>query len=525
MELILSSPTVKIFDKSDIVPNLSGKCLKNQSYAFQVFVSADKDGEYPVSVVSDLACTVFVVEKLKGDYYYNKDVDDFYVYSADGYYPELLKKADTLSLKSGEYQVLYINVDGKEKPAKKHRIKVSVGNESIVHTLEVLDSEMVESDLKITHWLHFDGICRIYNVAPFSAEFYKVFDKFLAAYVKLGNTMAIVPLFTPPLDTAVGGERLTVQLVKVKKTGCKYSFNLKELDRYIDFCLVHGIKYFELSHLFTQWGGKFCPKIIADVCGVPTKIFGWGNRSESLKYKRFLKKFFAVLIPFLKEKGIFHDTVMHLTDEPHGPHITRYARLSKFVKKINGKLPVFDALSHYDFYKSGAVDLPVVSIGSNEYGLFDKQKILAYYCCSEHKNYLTNRFFHMPLQRTEILGVCLYAENVLGFLHWGYNFYNKRLSVAPADPYTDTTAGENGFPAGDSFLVYPGEEDVEYSIRYFSILRAFEDYRLLKTLEKKIGRTAVLDLLKESGYVDRHTYPHDPEYLNDLREKIYSMIR
>lgn len=524
MELVLSSPCVKIFDESDVVPIACDKCLKNQSYAFQVLVKANKSGRYAVSVDSDLICTVSVVKSLKGDYYYDKGVDDFYVYSVDGYYPELLQSVERLDMKAGELKVLYVAVSEKEKSSGKHKIKVCVGDKSIDTILDVVDCDAVSSDLKITHWTHLDGICRIYNVEPFSDAFYKIFDKFMTAYVRLGNTMALVPLFTPPLDTVVGGERLTVQSVKVKKVGLKYVFDLTELGRYIDFCLAHGIKYFELSHLFTQWGGKFCPKIVAEIGDEKRNIFGWKVKSTSLKYKRFLKAFFAELIPFLKEKGVFENTVMHLTDEPNGPHIKRYVRLSKFVKKYNGGIPIFDALSHYDFYKSGAVDIPSVSIGSNEYDLFDKRKILVYYCCCEHKNYLTNRFFHMPLIRTEVLGVCLYGENVSGFLHWGYNFYNKKLSVAPVDPYLDTTAGENGFPAGDGFLVYPGENNVEYSIRYHSIMRAFEDYRLLKTLETKIGRTSVIEILEGAGYRSMHEYPHDADWLEKLRSKVYGIL-
>jgi hypothetical protein len=112
----------------------------------------------------------------------------------------------------------------------------------------------------------------------------------------------------------------------------------------------------------------------------------------------------------------------------------------------------------------------------------------------------------------------------LGFLHWGYNFYNKRWSISVTNPNTDTTAGFDGFPAGDSCLVYPGETEVEYSIRYFSIKRAFEDYRLLKTLENKIGREAVLKILEDSGYKNMHEYSHDKDYLQKLRETIYQAL-
>ena len=87
----------------------------------------------------------------------------------------------------------------------------------------------------------------------------------------------------------------------------------------------------------------------------------------------------------------------------------------------------------------------------------------------------------MPLQRAEIIGMQIYETGAKGFLHWGFNFYNTQYSTRPLNPYEETTAGGN-FCAGDSFLVYPGKQSVEYSLRYFILLKAFEEYRLLKTL-------------------------------------------
>ena len=41
--------------------------------------------------------------------------------------------------------------------------------------------------------------------------------------------MLLTPVFTPPLDTAVGGERRTVQLVDVKAEGNQYTFGFANL--------------------------------------------------------------------------------------------------------------------------------------------------------------------------------------------------------------------------------------------------------------------------------------------------------
>jgi len=44
-------------------------------------------------------------------------------------------------------------------------------------------------------------------------------------------------------------------------------------------CKEHGIQCFEIAHLFTQWGAKHAPKIMATVDGEYRKIFGWETDS------------------------------------------------------------------------------------------------------------------------------------------------------------------------------------------------------------------------------------------------------
>lgn len=99
--------------------------------------------------------------------------------------------------------------------------------------------------------------------------------------------MLYVLLFTPPLDTEVGCERKTVQLVRVYKNGGKFCFDFGELKKFLSFASEKGIQYFEMSHLATQWGGKYCPKIVALEDGNEKKIFGWETSSCGREYEEF----------------------------------------------------------------------------------------------------------------------------------------------------------------------------------------------------------------------------------------------
>lgn len=523
MDIYISSALVKICDISDCVQIKRGVCLENESFAFQLLLKSDASVSRKVAVSADIPVNVYRVFNKKGNFDSHIKTEDYFIHTPDDMYPELLLKADILEMEKNTTATLFVEIPALGKSAGEYDITISIGEEQVVFPLTVLPQKLIKNDLLTTNWMHLDGICHYYNVAPFSDDFYKRFIPFLSSYVKMGNTMLLIPLFTPPLDTAVGGERLTTQLVKVYKDGKNYTFDFSEVKKYILLAKEYGIEYFEFSHLFTQWGGECAPKIIAIENGEEKRIFGWDTASEDESYLDFLKQFFKAFVPVIEGLGIRERSYLHLTDEPHEKHIHTYERLSAFVRQHSNGLRILDALSCYDFMKKGMVDLPAICMDSQDFALFKNVERLLYYCVYIDKDYLTNRYFHMPLLRTAILGMQLYSENVKGFLHWGYNFYNTQYSKAPVNPYEDASAG-GGFVQGDSFVVYPAEDGVNYSIRYFALLKGFEDYRLLKTVEQKLGRNVVENILKNEGIEGIRKYPHEVQWYTEFHEKLYRLL-
>ena len=130
----------------------------------------------------------------------------------------------------------------------------------------------------------------------------------------------------------------------------------------------------------------------------------------------------------------------------------------------------------------------------------------------------------MPSQRTRILGFQLYKSNVLGYLHWGFNFYNTAYSVEPINPYV-TADARRTLPAGDAFVVYPAKDGVYASLRYEIVKECFQDYDALRLLESLIGREKIIEMLDENG-VDGYTeYPRSGEWHIQFRQKINGQIK
>ena len=78
-----------------------------------------------------------------------------------------------------------------------------------------------------------------------------------------------------------------MQLVGINRDDGKYSFDFTLLGKWVDMCDRVGIKYFEINHMFTQWGAKNAPKVIATVDGEEKRIFGWDTPSDSEEYISF----------------------------------------------------------------------------------------------------------------------------------------------------------------------------------------------------------------------------------------------
>jgi hypothetical protein len=336
--------------------------------------------------------------------------------------------------------------------------------------------------------------------------------------------MILTPVFTPALDTYIGGERTTTQLVDIEliKKG-KYVFGFEKLHRWIDLCLKCGVEYFEIPHFFTQWGAKAAPKIIVKVNGKNKKYFGWHTDSLGEEYEVFLSQFIPALIAEFKARGLDKKCFFHVSDEPKLEMLEHYTRCKNLIQRYLGDdYPIIDALSDLEFYSAGALKKPA----PNTRNALDFVKAgvdgLWVYYCGGGKAGVSDRSISMPSWRTRILGVQLYYYNIEGFLHWGYNFYNSCQSRNVLDPFGYPDGGYFT-PSGDCFLVYPGTDGEAWeSLRLNALREAMDDIRALKLYEEKFGRAAAeaLVLKDTDGILNFTHYPTNPEYLINLRESI-----
>ncbi len=466
-----------------------------------------------------------------------KDVeaDDDYIESEPCLLPDLLRDTDDgkFPVIPGYHKSLWIDVEiPKDAKAGTYKTSFTLSGaykEDAVSatteiSIEIIDALIPELPVCHTEWFYADCIADYYGVEPMSDRFFELCENFVRTAVKRNINTILMPVFTPALDTEVGLERTTVQMVDVTVTAeGKYEFGFENLRRFIDICKKAGVTNYEVSHLFTQWGCECAPKVVGKKDGKLQKLFGWDNGSSSPEYVGFLESFLPRLKDELVKAGIYKNTFFHISDEPRAAHREAYKKANATVRRILPDAVFLDALSDVDFYKEGLIDIP--ACGANKLNPFFEEKVenlWTYYCCSQVKA-SPNRFIAMPSSRNRVLGSLIYKNKIKGFLHWGYNFYNCMLSLHHIDPYL-TTDAEGGVSAGDPFLVYPGKDGrPEESIRLLVLSEAFDDIRALKLLESLKSFEETAALLGDELHFDR--YPTNSEYYVKLRESVNEKIK
>ncbi|WP_240941439.1 DUF4091 domain-containing protein [Paenibacillus sp. HB172176] len=461
--------------------------------------------------------------------------DDNVLRTSPGLYPDPLyppEEQQAIAI-PGQWRAVWVTVPISEiAEAGSHRITIhfenqegiSLGSEAFL--LHVLPEALPPQTLIHTEWFHTDCLLTQYGVEAFSEAHWRLISTYVETAARHGINMILTPLFTPPLDTEVGGERPTVQLVGVEVLADgHYRFSFERLARWMELCESKGIQFFEFSHLFTQWGANHAPKIIASISGSEQRVFGWDTDAHGEAYTEFLNQFLPELTAFIRQRGVAEKCCFHISDEPTTQHLESYKSAAAIVYKHLSDFPVVDALSDYTFYEQGLVKKPIVATNHLEPFLANETEDLwCYYCCAQNK-FVSNRYFNQPSARNRILGWQLYKYEMSGFLHWGYNFWHSQYSKRPIDPFRVTDAG-HAFPSGDPFLVYPGKEGPIESIRLEVFFEALQDLRALQLLESRLGRAEVLRWLEEdlNEAFTFKSYPKEAEWLLRKREKLNELL-
>ncbi len=460
-----------------------------------------------------------------------------------GYYPDPLLDTHEFEVLSGQTRSIWATIRVPNRaPAGDYRLKFHVCHRvrhrvvTLTATIHVVGVALGTQKLKVIHWFHNDCLLEHYGLEAWKRGHWAILPAYLRNAADHGVNTITTPLFTPPLDTAVGTERPTVQLVDVRLRGegssrassrassWVYSFGFSRLDRWIDLVRSSGMKYLELSHLATQWGAAHCPKIVARVDGRDKTVFGWKDSSSGAAYRRFLLAFLPRLVRFLDDRGMLSKSFLHVSDEPKLDQLSAYTAIREILRQGAPELQVIEALSDKEFYDSGQVDQPIPATNHAQPFLdAGVPNLWTYYCVGQQLD-VSNRFMDFSAPRTRILGWQLFKFGFEGFLQWGYNYWFRQLTSTLIDPFLVTDAG-NRLPSGDAFVVYPGRGGPVDSLRWELFREAMQDLRALQVLQRLGGDSATARrILALPDIQDMGTYPRGAEWIRASRARVNKEI-
>ena len=431
--------------------------------------------------------------------------DNQYLRTTPGIYPDLLtplRYGGKVVPRRDKLRSLWIEIepDGKLEGKQELTLTLTYDGVNVTHTLsvDIIPAELPKDGISFTQWFYCDCLAGYYNVPAWSEKHWEIVENFARLYVKRGRNMIYTPLLTPALNVLPPFERTPSQLVDITVNDGKYTFGFDKVDRWVDMCDRLGIEYLEISHFFDQHRAAHSAKVYASVDGETKQIFNWDTLSDDPEYVRFLREMVSAFVEHMKKNGDDKRCLYHISDEPHLDYIDHYTKIKNSIADIVKDYPIMDALSDYDFYKTGSVPMPVpLTSKVMDFVNAGVPNLWAYYACNELIGY-SNCYVAMPSWRTRSLGMQLFKYNIAGFLHWGFNYYNNRASGDAINPYLDL-GGEDWVPAGDTFIVYPAQDGTPLeSIRAITMDEVMQDIRAMRLAAQYTSHGAVVKAMEDA---------------------------
>jgi hypothetical protein len=289
----------------------------------------------------------------------------------------------------------------------------------------------------------------------------------------------------------------------------KYTFDWKNIKRFVDMCRELGYTKFEWGHLWLYWGVQNAMHVYTQKGDTYQLLWDENLTATSPVYINFLKQYLPELHSFLKKEKMLNDSYFHLSDEPWSEHIENYKKARQILQELAPWMKVMDALSNIRYGREKLTDIPIPIISSAGDYLKEGIPHWVYYCTGPRDKWL-NRFYDTPLAKIRMSGFLFYRLKAQGFLHWGYNFWYKLDTEQTIDPFTEGAAtAYPGIAEGDPFVVYPGPDGPYDSIRWEVFAESLQDYAILQSAGIKPDDAMLNDIKsyqdfpKKEAWIDR----------------------
>ncbi len=426
-------------------------------------------------------------------------------------YGDVLDSAERVDLAAGGYRPVWLTVavPADAKPGLyKGSVRVSgtEGNQVDFNLeLRVLAAALpdpAEWSFYLDLWQHPWAVARYHQVEPFSKEHYALLQPILEELAQSGQKTLTTTIVDKPWNQQTFDPYLSM-IRHIKNADGTWSFDFSLFDEYVAFGASCGLDKHIHCYTMVTWGNRVA--YIDGASGDTVTIKAVPGTAEHEGYwGPFLREFEE----HLKQKGWLERT--YIAMDERGAEELRATMAC--IKKYGPGLKVSMAGNHPPSSFKGLVfDNYSQSIGqvnpdflSEVQGRRAEGRITTFYvCCAPLR---PNTFVFSPAAEQWWLGYYAAANQLDGFLRWAFAHW-------PRDPLYNTDFGS--WPAGDTFLIYPGPRS---SIRWESLRDGIEEYEKIRILrERSLVDAELTALFREYDFKNITAY--DDEKLAALVEK------
>ena len=359
------------------------------------------------------------------------------------------------------------------------------------------------SNFFYTNWFNLQQMESFHNVERWSDKWFEMLNKY-AQLMAHGRQNSIT---IPNEVFQIKDDELTLDENKLLK--------------FINVFRKYGFKYFEAPHLMYRGDEDNWEDPELKVLLTKKRYYN-ENGSHDIETLVYLIKNFA------QENDLTNNWLQHISDEPTGANAKCYKDVVAQVKSIFPEAKIMEATNDRDSI-AGAIDIwcPLINDFQENESFFRErekygEKVLVYTCLIPGGPWL-NRTLDMERIRQVYFGWAAAFYNTSGYLHWGLNQYCANPYEQSVVKHPSPIAGPTNYlPAGDTHIIYPGEDGPLSSVRFEAHRIGCEDYELLQML--KIKNKILYDKLVNRLFQNYTSYNKDLNIYRDVRKELLNSL-
>lgn len=398
--------------------------------------------------------------------------------------PDVIDVEGTLSLAANSVRPVWVTLEVPRDAAAGDylaTLRISSGSDASVQkelrlTVRVIDKtlpEPVDWKFRLDYWQQPYSVARYNQVPKWSEAHFDGLRPYMEMLRRAGQRCVTATLFYEPWGEQSNDPHDA--MVGVKKCGDgTWEYDYTVFDRWVEFAAECGISEQINCYSMIPWNKTF--RYYDEAQGRDVDLVCEVGSDE---YTGLWRPFLTAFAEHLKTKGWFEKTCIAMDERGLQDMLKAYDLLQEVVPGMkmvlagNHHTELLDKLADYSIASGQRFTASELAVRRAK-GWYST----AYYCCTEHKpNTFTNS---LPAEGAYWPVFCV-ANDFDGLLHWSFIDWTD-------DPLRDSRF--KLFPAGDTYVVYPGGRS---SVRYERLVegvQAAEKIRLLREAYDQESNTA-----------------------------------